>query len=101
MRRYSLLDSFIGEPNPHMEGLAAQGASQDAMELTVRGGKMTILVPHSMSDAEVLKSDFLGGRTPWEIELELEGGMRLTIWLPDGPTCADLRWHAEKPGLAT
>jgi hypothetical protein len=95
MRRYNLLDSFLGDPNPQMEGMAAQDASQDAVELAVKGGKMTILVPHAVSDSDVLKSDFLGGRTPWEIELELEGGMRLTLWLPDGPTCADLRWQAK------
>ena len=95
MRRYSLLDSFIGEPNPQMEGMDALGSGQDAMELPVLGGKVTIIVPSHVSDSEVVQSDFLGGRTPWEIELVLEHGMRLTLWLPHGPTAADLRWQSK------
>jgi hypothetical protein len=92
VKRYSLRDAFIGEPNPHMEGMAAVGTGQDAMEFTVRGGTLTIIVPHDMPDDEVFLSDLRVDHAPWELELELESGMRLTLWLPEGPTCADLRW---------
>lgn len=92
MKRYSLRDAFTGDPNPHMEGIAAMGTGPDAVEIQVKGGKLILIVSPDVRDDEVFDHELhKAAHGPWQVELELESGMRLTLWLPEGPTCADLR----------
>jgi len=91
MKRYSLIEAFHGEPNPAIEILAIQAEGHDAVEFGVKSGKVTVVVPATMSDQDASNLDRLAQAAPWELELELEGGLRLKLWLPEGPTAADVR----------
>ncbi len=82
MKRWNLREAFIGEPSLEREGTCRREAGCDAVELEIRGGKATLVVPASTPDRAVFQSRAFAQSSTWE--LELEGGWVVTFHLPEG-----------------
>ncbi|MBC8447386.1 MAG: hypothetical protein H8D78_06525 [Chloroflexi bacterium] len=82
MKRWNLRESFIGEPSMEREGTHRQREGYDAVELEVKGGKVTLVVPASTPDSAVCQPQAFAQSSTWE--LELEGGRVITFQLPEG-----------------
>ncbi len=94
MKRFSLRHAFGGEGNPSQEGVAVEGTGLDAVEVGVKGGCITLLVPADMPDSAVARLDEMTRFVRWE--LELEDGSTMIISLPHG--AQDLDVSIWKPG---
>lgn len=76
MKRVNIKEAFVGEPDPNEEGINAVGNSNDAVELKVESGAITLIVPPNTADPKVMnKAVGLQG------ELKLEGGRQVTFWI--------------------
>jgi len=94
MKRFGLRQAFGGEGNPSQEGLAAEGAGLDAIEIGITGGCMTLLAPADMPDSAVARLDRMTRFVRWE--MTLEDGSTMIISLPAG--AEDLDVTIAKPG---
>ncbi len=95
MKRFGLRQAFGGEGNPSQEGTAVEGVGLDAIELAVRGGRITLLVPPDMPDSAVsARLDKMTRFVQWE--LELEDGSTMLVTLPSG--AEDLDVSILRPG---
>jgi hypothetical protein len=81
LERWNLRDAFIGEPSLEREGTCRWEAGCDAVELEIRGGKVTLVVPASTPDGAIFQPRVFAGTSTWE--LELEGGWVVTFHLPE------------------
>jgi hypothetical protein len=81
MKRWNLREAFIGEPSLEREGTRRLRDGHDAVELAVRGGKVTLVVPASTPDREVFRPSSFAQASTWE--LELEDGWILHFQLPE------------------
>jgi len=81
MKRWNLREAFSGEPSLEGEGTRRQQEGYDAVELEVRGGKVTLVVPAATSDDEVFRPQSFAQSSTWE--LHLEGGWVVTFNLPE------------------
>ena len=88
MRRFGLRQAFGGEGNPSQEGLAAEGAGLDAIEIGITGGCMTLLAPADMPDSAVARLDRMTRFVRWE--MTLEDGSTMIISLPAGAEDLDV-----------
>ena len=86
MKRWNLREAFIGEPSLESDSTRRQREGYDAVELQVLRGKVTLVVPASTPDREVLQSQPFTGASTWE--LELESGWTITFQLPEDPSGA-------------
>ena len=82
MKRWNLREAFIGEPTLEREGIRRQETGYDAVELKVKGGKVTLVVPSSTPDEAIFQAHMFARTSTWE--LELEGGWVITFHLPEG-----------------
>jgi hypothetical protein len=79
MKRRNVQQAFVGEPDPSQEGIAAQYEGDDAVEYSVRGGRIMVTVPAATADDRVLEQQgYLSG------ELTLEDGRTLSFEIQDG-----------------
>jgi hypothetical protein len=78
MRRVNIRAAFVGEPS-HASELSAAEDSDDAVALTVRGGEITVVIPQSVADGDVL-----GAATCLRGTLHLENERVLTFEIQDG-----------------
>jgi len=60
----------------------------DAIELEIVGGKVTLVVPHDAPADVIMDPEQFGSRAHWEIELE--GGLHVSLWLPEGSAYAQV-----------
>jgi hypothetical protein len=81
MKRWNLREAFIGEPSLEAEGTRRLREGQDAVELDVTGGKVTLVVSASTPDGAVFQPQAFAQSSTWEIELE--GGLVATFQLPE------------------
>ncbi len=89
MKRFGLRQAFGGEGNPSQEGTAVEGVGLDAVELAIKGGHVTLLVPPDMPDSEISAClDRMTRFVRWE--LELEDGSTMVVSLPAGAEDLDL-----------
>ena len=88
MKRFGLRQAFGGEGNPSQEGVAVEGAGLDAVEIGVKGGCITLLVPADLPDSAVARLDRMTRFVRWE--LELEDGSTMLVSLPAGAEDLDV-----------
>ncbi len=82
MKRYSLIQARGGDFSPCMEGVAVEGEGNDVLEIEVKSGRISIIVPADLPDGEVCEECWFNNHTC--IELELEDGTRITGWVQGG-----------------
>ena len=99
MRRVNIRAAFVGEPS-HASELSAAEDSDDAVALTVRGGEITVVIPQSAADGDVL-----GAATCLRGTLHLENERVLTFEIQDGAVgaffedeAADLHYRRQEQG---
>ena len=101
MKRRNVQEAFVGEPTGSpTQSLDNYAEGDEAVDISVRGGKVQIVVPAGTPDDQVFEAHtFLGG------ELELEDGRILSFQIQDGAVGA--QWNVtENPqeplvGLST
>jgi hypothetical protein len=88
VKRFGLRHAFGGEGNPSQEGMAVEGTGLDAVEIAIRGGCLTLLVPADMPDSAITRLDRMTRFVRWD--MELEDGSVMTITLPAGAEDLDV-----------
>jgi hypothetical protein len=80
VKRRNVQEAFVGEPTGDpMQSLDNYADGDEAVDVTVKGGKVQLVVPAGTPDNRVFDSrTFLGG------ELELEDGRVLSFQIQDG-----------------
>jgi hypothetical protein len=80
VKRRNVQEAFVGEPTGDpMQSLDNYADGDEAVDVTVKGGKVQLVVPAGTPDSQVFDSHtFLGG------ELELEDGRVLSFQIQDG-----------------
>ncbi|HEY2598386.1 MAG TPA: hypothetical protein VGJ79_07895 [Candidatus Dormibacteraeota bacterium] len=80
MKRRNVQEAFIGEPTGDpTQSLDNYADGDEAVDISVRGGMIQLLVPSGTADDAVFEAHtFLGG------ELELEDGRILSFQIQDG-----------------
>jgi hypothetical protein len=80
VKRRNVQEAFVGEPTGDpTQSLDNYAEGDEAVDISVRGGKVQLLVPAGTPDDRVFESHtFLGG------ELELEDGRVLSFQINDG-----------------
>ena len=94
MKLFGLRHAFGGEGNPSQEGIAVEGTGLDAVEIGVKGGCITLLVPADLPDSAVARLDRMTRFVRWE--MELEDGSTMVVTLPAG--AEDLDVTITRPG---
>ena len=91
VKRRNVQEAFVGEPTGDpMQSLDNYADGDEAVDVTVKGGKVQLVVPAGTPDSQVFDSrTFLGG------ELELEDGRVLTFQIQDGAIGAQATVRAE------
>ncbi len=82
MKRYSLIQARGGEFSTGTEGIAMEGEGNDVIELAVKSGTISIIVPASTPDGEVCEDCWFSNHTV--IDVELEDGTHVTGWVRGG-----------------
>lgn len=82
MKRYSLIQARGGDFSPQMEGVCVEGEGNDVIELAVKGGSVTVIVPADLPDGEICQECWFNNHTC--LEIELENGTRITGWVRGG-----------------
>ncbi len=82
MQRYNLIQARGAEFTVGMEGIAIEGEGKDVIDLAVKRGKVSIIVPADLPDGEECKDYWFSQHT--YIELELENGMHISGWVRGG-----------------
>jgi hypothetical protein len=80
VKRRNVQEAFVGEPTGDpMQSLDNYADGDEAVDVTVKGGKVQLVVPAGTPDGQVFDSrTFLGG------ELELEDGRVLSFQIQEG-----------------
>ena len=91
MKRRNVQEAFIGEPTGDpKESLDNYADGDEAVDITVRGGKIQLLVPAGTPDDKIFEAlTFVGG------ELQLEDGRVLSFQIQDGAVGAQVAIHAD------
>ena len=91
MKRYNLIQARGAEFTCGTEGIASEGEGNDVIELSVKSGTLSIIVPATLPDGEVCEECFNHHTC---IDLELEDGTCITGWVRGG----EAQLQAEFPG---
>ncbi len=85
MKRQNVQDAFVGEGNPHQEGVRVSETGDEAVELNVVSGRVLVVVPAGTPDGQIYDQQerVLG-------ELRLEDGTILSFTIEDGATGAQI-----------
>ena len=85
MKRQNIQDAFVGEGNPHQEGVRVAETGDEAVELNVVSGRVLVVVPAGTPDEKIYDAQerVLG-------ELHLEDGTVLSFTIEDGATGAQI-----------
>jgi hypothetical protein len=85
MKRQNVQDAFVGEGNPHQEGVRVAATGDEAVELEVVSGRVLVVVPAGTPDGQLYDAQerVLG-------ELHLEDGTILSFTIEDGATGAQI-----------
>jgi len=91
MKRYNLIQARGAEFTCGTEGIASEGEGNDVIELNVKSGTISLIVPATLPDGEVCEECFNHHTC---INLELEDGTLITGWVRSG----EAQLEAEFPG---
>jgi hypothetical protein len=85
VKRQNIQDAFVGEGNPHQEGMRVADSGDEAVELNVQRGRVLVVVPAGTPDDQIYDAQerVLG-------ELHLEDGTVLSFTIEDGATGAQI-----------
>jgi hypothetical protein len=85
MKRQNIQDAFVGEGNPHQEGMRVAATGDEAVEVEVVSGRVMVVVPAGTPDEDIYEQQerVLG-------ELHLEDGTVLSFTIEDGATGAHI-----------
>lgn len=85
VKRQNVQDAFVGEGNPHQEGVRVAATGDEAVEFNVVSGRVLVVVPAGIPDDQVFEAQerVLG-------ELRLEDGTVLSFTIEDGSTGAQI-----------
>ncbi len=81
MKRYNLIQARGAEFTSGTEGIASEGEGNDVIELNVKSGTVSLIVPATLPDGEVCEECFNHHAC---INLELEDGTLITGWVRSG-----------------
>ncbi len=82
MKRYNLIQARGAEFTVGTEGIAMEGEGNDVIDMAIKQGKVSIIVPAEVPDSQVLKDRWISQHTC--LEIELEDGTRLFGWMRCG-----------------
>jgi hypothetical protein len=82
MRRYNLIQARGAEFTCGTEGIASEGEGSDVIELQVRRGTVSIIVPADTPDGQVCEECWFDHHTC--LDIELEDGTHITGWVRGG-----------------
>jgi hypothetical protein len=82
LKRYSLIQARGGEFTFGTEGIAMEGEGSDVVDMSIRKGKVSIIVPADLPDSQVFNDRWISQHTC--LEIELEDGTRLYGWMRSG-----------------
>ncbi len=82
MRRYNLIQARGGDFTVGMEGIAMEGEGSDVIDMAIKRGKVSIIVPADVPDGQVFQDRWISQHTC--LEIELEDGSRLFGWVRSG-----------------
>jgi hypothetical protein len=82
MKRYNLIQARGGDFTCGTEGIAMEGEGTDVIDLKIRRGKVSILVPAELPDKSVCEEHWINKHIC--LELELEDGTHLSGWIRGG-----------------
>jgi hypothetical protein len=85
VKRQNIQDAFVGEGNPHQEGMRVADSGDEAVELNVLRGRVLVVVAAGTPDDQIYDAQerVLG-------ELHLEDGTVLSFTIEDGATGAQI-----------
>lgn len=89
MKRVNLKQEFHGEPDMAEEGIAVAGLGPDEVQIGITEGSLTLRVPSTIPDDEVISKEYLDRYL--ECVLKLEDGNELTIILNEDRDGVDVR----------
>jgi hypothetical protein len=93
MKRYSLIQARGGDfSGHHMEGVAVEGEGNDVIELQVKSGTVSVIVPADLPDGEVCEECWFNNHTT--LDIELEDGTHITGWVRGGEAHLDAEFPA-------
>ena len=82
MRRYNLIQARGGDFTGGTEGIAMEGEGSDVIELKVKRGTFSMIVPADTPDGEVCEDCWFNNHTV--IDIELEDGTLISGWVRGG-----------------
>ncbi len=91
MKRYNLIQARGAEFTGGAEGIASEGEGSDVIELQVKAGTVSVIVPATLPDGELCEECFNHHTC---IDLELEDGTHIAGWVRGG----EAQLEAEFPG---
>ncbi len=99
MKRYSLIQARGGDFTGCMEGAETESEGNDVIELGVKGGMVSVIVPADLPDGEVCQECWFDNHTCFDIELE--DGIHITGWVRSGEAHLEAEFSAQsKAGQA-
>jgi hypothetical protein len=94
MKRYNLIQARGAESAGGTEGMASEGEGSDVIEIKVKAGTLSVIVPATLPDGQVCEECF---NHHTYLDLELEDCTRVSGWVRSGEAQLDV----EFPGRRT
>ena len=94
MRRYNLIQARGAEFTSGTEGIATESEGNDVIEVAVKRGTVSIIVPATLPDGEVGHDRWFNNHTC--IDIELEDGKHITGWIRGGEAYLGTEVPAQK-----
>ncbi|HEX9074354.1 MAG TPA: hypothetical protein VF932_01180 [Anaerolineae bacterium] len=82
MKRYNLIQARGGDFTCGTEGIAMEGEGKDVIDLNIKRGKVSIIVPVEVPDSQVPKDFWFSQHTC--LDIELEDGTHISGWVLRG-----------------
>jgi hypothetical protein len=82
VKRYNLIQARGGDFTSGTEGIAMEGEGNDVIEMDIKHGKISIIVPASTPDGEVCQECWFSNHT--YLDIELENGTHITGYVRGG-----------------
>ncbi len=94
MKRYNLIQARGGDFTCGTEGIAIEGEGNDVIEMSIKRGSVSVIVPAATPDGEVCDECWFENNTC--LEIELEDGTLITGWVRGGEAHLEAEAPAKK-----